>query len=101
MTATGRVDVEYRETGGTTGDALRAHLPTPRAADPDTATLESLVRKADLFSGRMVPHLAPAGTTWYELHVTLEGKVVDWRLNDAQVWPELRPLLDYLHEHTG
>jgi hypothetical protein len=101
MTPTGRVVVDYQETGGSPGVTLRSHLSTADAADPDTATLESLVRNADLFSGRMLPHIAPAGATWYDLHVTLDGKVVDWRLNDAQVWPELRPLLDYLHQHAG
>jgi hypothetical protein len=94
------VRIEYRESRGSAKRTFSSQPSEAAAMGSDERSLESAVRSADLFSDHLLPHIAPADTSWYELHVELDGRVADWRLNDAQAWPALRPLLDYLHERA-
>jgi hypothetical protein len=94
------VRIDYRESRGSAQRTFSSDSSKTASIAPDERSLESAVRSADLFSDHLLPHIAPADTSWYELHVELDGRVADWRLNDAQAWPALRPLLDYLHERA-
>lgn len=99
--------IRYERTGGVGGSAMRTDV-TVDAADlpgPAAAELHRLVEAADIpgRSAHPTPPSNPQARDQFHYRVTLEdqGRRHSLVFSDLDVPEKVRPLIDWLHEHSS